>query len=1072
MTEIAEAPSRMRRLLLTLLALVTAVTAAVVPGATAGASDQIAAVDVSRYGGTDRYETSLLIAKAVVARVGGEIDWVVLVSGHSWTDAVIAAPLAGSLGAPVLATPPGELRADAAEFLRLSGTSKALLIGANSDADGVGPSVVAGLSDLGITTERVSQTDQYATSVAAAYRLGDPGPMGSMGRTAIVASGEAFADALVAGAFAARGKHPVLLTPAEELRDSAARYLSEQHIDHVVLMGGPAALSAQVEASIRALDIEVTRLAGATRYDTAVKTAELTRGRYGDDCFTRKRAGIARARVPFDSFSAAPLLAQLCAPLLLADPNEIPRTTADYLNQARNAATAGGGAVIDLRVFGGNAAVSHTAIDTYLASSGPTRSVRPADVHCDIEFDDEPTSLFGDVFATFATWSPDCSRIAYVGLVNDEARLIVSNLDGTGKTQITDGEAGSIAWSPDGSRLAFTRYAGYLANDDPVVHLHVVDVDGNNERRLTTGDVHDGSPSWSPDGERIVFSRHNLAEPARSTSYNTRDEYLVAIDADGRNETVLTRGGTIEQRPQWSPDGEHIAYSSDSDLWIMRADGSYPRHVAVVGSRSDRYSWSPDGSEIAFSSLQFLGGGQVERAIKITNLDGTALATAVQYVGPTNQGTTVGSPQWSPDGRGILFEQGPSQSDQSRRVFVASVPEPKSVPVATDCRPTGGAIASVGFPLADHHPSAVGRMPVAVLFVDFPDARASHSTRMEADLGDLEGAETYLEAMSYGALDVQFVPHHRWLRAPHPSEHYFSVLGSISYPITQDAVALAAGDIDFADYEAVVVVLPSSHFSGGRGGGRVDADGNSLTDAIINSEAIGEEVEPDTWSSVLIHEFAHVLGLPDLYDYYGSPGGLSLRRADSQAVNPDPPAGQSWRLVKVGFMGLRAQFPSRYASYVDAHNEMLGWSRWQLGWLSRAQVSCVNRAEATVRLAALAQPGSGVAMAAVPVAHNKIVVVESRRKIGYDINPPHVPEFISYGDIDPDLYGDRVLVYTVDPTLRGGRRPIKLVGDNGFGYLDSFPFLTVGESIAVAGYTIAVTGDDGTTHTVTIVKSD
>ena len=192
-----------------------------------------------------------------------------MVSGRNWTDAVVAAPLAGSLGAPVLTTPSDELRADARSFLRRTGVSNAVIIGADSDTDGVGPTVVASLEQLGIVTERITRPDQYATSVAAARRLGTPGDMRGLGRTAIVASGRVFADALVAGTFAAKGAHPILLTKPEIFRRDVARYLTETGVEHVVLMGGTAALQPVIEDSIKELNIKVTRLDGATRYDTA-----------------------------------------------------------------------------------------------------------------------------------------------------------------------------------------------------------------------------------------------------------------------------------------------------------------------------------------------------------------------------------------------------------------------------------------------------------------------------------------------------------------------------------------------------------------------------------------------------------------------------------------------------------------------------------------------------------------------------------------------------------------------------------------------------------------------------------
>ena len=355
----------------------------VLPAAAVGAADgDGSGVSVVRYGGADRYETSLKVAEAVAADAGGSLEWVVVVSGRRWTDAVVAAPVAGALGAPVLMTLPGELRADALEFLERVGVSKALVVGpeASGGAHGPGRGVAAGvleaLSEAGISTDRIAGGERYGTAVAAAGRV-TPGVMGVLGRTAVIANSDVFADALVAGPFAARGVHPVLLSPPEELHPDVAGYLGDAAISHVVLMGGTAALNQAVEQSVKDLGIKVTRVAGATRYDTAAKAADLAADQYstaaGQPCFATSTVGLARARVPFDSFSAAPLLGRLCAPLLLADPDNIPTDTAAYLDTTRKAHD-----TVELRVFGGDKAVSQSSIDTHLAGENEADDDRTA----------------------------------------------------------------------------------------------------------------------------------------------------------------------------------------------------------------------------------------------------------------------------------------------------------------------------------------------------------------------------------------------------------------------------------------------------------------------------------------------------------------------------------------------------------------------------------------------------------------------------------------------------------------------------------------------------------------------
>ena len=282
-----------------------------------------------------------------------------MVSGVHWTDAVVAASVAGRFDAPVLMTPPDRLLGDALVWLSNVGVERVVVVSADVTDD---------LELAGFDVERVSGNDQYRTGVAAAQRLGGAGDLARFGPTAIIASGEVFADALVAGPLAARNRIPLLLTPKAGLHPDVAEYLTDADVKRVVLMGGTAALSADVQTGIEALGIIVDRMAGSTRFETATMFADYA-ARYGDGCFSEDEVGLARAFLPFDSFSAAPLLASLCAPAVLTDPAEIPDTTAEFLNEARS-----GKDRITLRVFGGNAAVSQDAIDAYLAATKPTGS--------------------------------------------------------------------------------------------------------------------------------------------------------------------------------------------------------------------------------------------------------------------------------------------------------------------------------------------------------------------------------------------------------------------------------------------------------------------------------------------------------------------------------------------------------------------------------------------------------------------------------------------------------------------------------------------------------------------------
>jgi Tol biopolymer transport system component len=183
-------------------------------------------------------------------------------------------------------------------------------------------------------------------------------------------------------------------------------------------------------------------------------------------------------------------------------------------------------------------------------------------------------------------FSPDGERIAFrrggVG-----GGIFVMDADGQNQVQLTSATDSEPVFSPDG-RIAFTRDNGGDAE------IFVMDASGQNQVNLTNNSGNDFEPAFSPDGGRIAFTRYD----------GITDSEIFAMDADGRNQVPLTDNTVSDTGPAFSPDGGRIAFShsdgTDSEIFAMDASGQNQVPLTANSLGDIDPAFSPDGGRIAF----------------------------------------------------------------------------------------------------------------------------------------------------------------------------------------------------------------------------------------------------------------------------------------------------------------------------------------------------------------------------------------------------------------------------------------------------------------------------------------
>jgi len=226
------------------------------------------------------------------------------------------------------------------------------------------------------------------------------------------------------------------------------------------------------------------------------------------------------------------------------------------------------------------------------------------------------------------------------------------------------------ALSPDGKKVIYLVERVDAEEVKAYKSLWLLDIESGEERQFTSEKTGGGNPQWSPDGKQIAFI---------AAHENLPQVFVIPVDGGEAHPVTQVKQG-VGGGPAWSPDGQQIAFTAGpaqeeppdpkkpyrvtrnvyrfdgvgylegkvQDIYTIAVEGGDPKQLTKDDWNNSDPQWSPDGKEILYTSGFAPDSYNPDMVLNAVDLEGNVRAV-------TGDWGSVGKAAWLPDGNSIAF---------------------------------------------------------------------------------------------------------------------------------------------------------------------------------------------------------------------------------------------------------------------------------------------------------------------------------------------------------------------------------------------------------------------------------